>query len=193
MRPLSTSTRSSLAFLSHSILPFPLPPFLSRQIVYLLSSNLSRSRAETLSQFSLPKVVELSSLSTDPISSRTKISRSLARLIHLPSNDTRITNVDNLIATILGQCKSFFSFFFFILRILRSFPPRTKEEGEGYRELRFRNGREEKKRTEVARHRPLAFDASEWRLNGLQNDGQLHSPLSVAVEGGEVECRRAHS
>lgn len=83
--------------------------------------------------------------------------------------------------------------FFFILRILRSFPPRTKEGGEGYRELRFRNGREEKKRTEVARHRPLAFDASEWRLNGLQNDGQLHSPLSVAVEGGEVECRRAHS
>lgn len=46
---------------------------------------------------------------------------------------------------------------------------------------------------EVARRRPLASDASEWRLNGLQNDGQLHSPLSVAVEGGEVECRRAHS
>ena len=87
----------------------------------------------------------------------------------------------------------FLFLFFFILRILRSFPPRTKEEGEGYRELQFRNGREEKKRTEVARHRPLAFDASEWRLNGLQNDGQLHSPLSVAVEGGEVECRRAHS
>lgn len=191
MRPLSTSTRSSLAFLSHSILPFPLS--LSPNCISPLVEPVTITCRDSLSQFSLPKVVELSSLSTDPISSRTKISRSLARLIHLPSNDTRITNVDNLIATILGQCKSFFSFFFFILRILRSFPPRTKEEGEGYRELRFRNGREEKKRTEVARHRPLAFDASEWRLNGLQNDGQLHSPLSVAVEGGEVECRRAHS
>lgn len=191
MRPLSTSTRSSLAFLSHSILPFPLS--LSPNCISPLVEPVTITCRDSLSQFSLPKVVELSSLSTDPISSRTKISRSLARLIHLPSNDTRITNVDNLIATILGQCKSFFSFFFFILRILRSFSPRTKEGGEGYRELRFRNGREEKKRTEVARHRPLAFDASEWRLNGLQNDGQLHSPLSVAVEGGEVECRRAHS
>lgn len=103
---------------------------------------------DSLSQFSLPKVVELSSLSTDSISSRTKISRSLARLIHLPSNDTRITNVDNLIATILGQCKSFslfFSFFFY-----STYPTIVPSQNEGGGGRISRTSISERKRGEKA-------------------------------------------
>lgn len=143
MRPLSTSTRSSLAFLSHSILPFPLS--LSPNCISPLVEPVTITCRDSLSQFSLPKVVELSSLSTDPISSRTKISRSLARLIHLPSNDTRITNVDNLIATILGQCKSFFSFFFY-----STYPTIVLSQNEGGGGRISRTSISERKRGEKA-------------------------------------------
>lgn len=142
----SIFSRLPLSF--YSSIPSPSLP-LSPNCISPLVEPVTITCRDSLSQFSLPKVVELSSLSTDPISSRTKISRSLARLIHLPSNDTRITNVDNLIATILGQCKSFslfFPFFFlFYVSYDRSLPERRRR-GKDIENFDF--GTEERRKSE---------------------------------------------